>query len=236
MENTSRVICQNEIYTRRFLKVLRTCRPLNHTCKVVTRTRILTDKSLTLALKLHKNRSWSYLVRYRSALLLSSARWFDVRFFVGSYEQLSSHSRKGPGKVKLVTCGEHLWRCLHDMKSVRMHSFKVISSCKRAFTCFWNGEGAPPKLSVCLWYWILLFRAFHKFVTQKTGIIQFAGLKSYETELLLYTSVLLFHHNETMYMSFLICMACDFASHQIAWHNNRNFISRLFISTTLFMV
>ena len=36
----SRATCQNEICTRRFLSVLRTCRPVNHTCKVITRTKI----------------------------------------------------------------------------------------------------------------------------------------------------------------------------------------------------
>ena len=52
--------------------------------------KFLTDKSST-TLKSPKKRSWSYLVRYRSMVLLNSARWFDISAFLGLYEQLSSH-------------------------------------------------------------------------------------------------------------------------------------------------
>lgn len=58
------------------------------------------------------------------------------------------------------------------------------------------------------------------------GIIRFVELNNHEIKLLLctvlankelndmLTSVLLFYHNESIKMSCLICMVCDFASHQ----------------------
>ena len=36
--------------------------------------------------------------------------------------------RKGPVKVELITCAERFWWCLNRIKSVCLHSLKVLSS------------------------------------------------------------------------------------------------------------
>ena len=128
-------------------------------------------------------------------------------------------SRKLPVRAELITCAEGFLVVLASHKKcVYALPPDAVTSQESMHMLLKSGQ-APAKLSAT-------FRAILKVVTQKTDNKQFAALKNHVIKLLFCTLVVqqelymlwlhlsLFCYNETMKMSSLIRMACDFASPQ----------------------